>query len=139
MVGKSKHKMLFHEEQQRHSMYVSSSPSKQEGNLSQSQASVSMSALREAFEATDLRGHGSPVMALKETIDNHFNGTVSSVNMPSTSGMDSTDGENYLYPVVTTDPHPEEEEEEEGEEEGEEDEVPEVSICPKVASLEESS
>lgn len=102
MAGKSKHKTPFSEEIQRHSMYAGSTPTKQNGSLRPSPASVSMSALREAFEASDHRSHGSPVMAMKETIDSHFNGTMSKSNLVN----DSVDGETYLYPVVSDEPHP---------------------------------
>ena len=41
-------------------------------HLTRSPQHASMVAIREAMDSKDFRCHGSPVMALKETIDNHF-------------------------------------------------------------------
>ena len=66
-----------------------------------SSISSSMLTLKRALEGSQPRSYGSPVMALKESIDSHFNGHVHSVqHSPPAPAPAPTESETYLYPVA---------------------------------------
>ena len=68
-----------------------------------SSISSSMLTLKEALEGNQPRNYGSPVMALKESIDNHFNGHIHNIqHSPPAPAPEPTESETYLYPVASS-------------------------------------
>ncbi len=65
-----------------------------------------MLTLKDVLEGTQSRGYGSPVMALKESIDNHFNNSYvpprsAAQHSPPAPAPAPAESETYLYPVAS--------------------------------------
>ena len=110
IVGRTKHRMPVFGDSPQHS--PRSSVALSDGadvphptDCDHSSISSSMLTLKEALEGSQPRGYGSPVMALKESIDNHFNGHIHNVQhsppAPAPAPAPS-ESETYLYPVASS-------------------------------------
>ena len=108
IVGRTKHRMPVFGDSPQHS--PRSSVALSDGadvphptDCDHSSISSSMITLKEALEGNQPRSYGSPVMALKESIDNHFNGHIHNVqHSPPAPAPAPSESETYLYPVAST-------------------------------------